>query len=382
LIFVDGLKGAATDRVSVIRTGFVRSQSDNSTVVFSGFSLILSGQLPLELIMFDYLVLCLLALYAIYNYSKLRARRMVGDMPGPYQWLTPDSALMLGCSKFFPPTIPLLNLPLLPFRFDPDYKYVSRTFFAKFNSDIVSVRSLTTQFVLVRDPDAVKQIVSSHKLYPKGLRIWKATDVFGPHIASTEGSMWRLHRRIASPTFSERNTLLVHEQTVKYCLEMFSEWEQLRRVNQDSGPVVVDVHGASTKLALHIISAAGFGMDIPWADGDQIPEGHKLSFGYVLTMSTLKLFERYAFPEFIRRSVPIEYFKDMDLIYQELDLYLEEVLRKAYDQAQNPLVEKADLIYSLVLAALQEGHDSSSLTRLQLKSDAFAFLVAGMIHIP
>jgi cytochrome P450 len=319
--------------------------------------------------MFDYFIIFCLAFYALFNYSKLFAKRKVGDMPGPFQIVTPDSFILLGLGPYLPQKI--FGIEFLPNRTAVLKRDAYERYFKKYNSDIIAFKSPSTVQLMVASPDMAKTIIANKTTFPKNQVIWQASNVYGPHIASTESDEWKIHRKIAAPSFSEKNNRLVHDQTVKFCNELFQQLDA-------QPPEVVPVAEIMPKLTMHIVAAAGYGINIPLAESDAVPPGHKMPLNQTLGLATEKLYERHLFPSWIRKNSPMKFFSDLNTVYDELDKWLEEVLEVAYENVKNPLMERSDLIYSLVEASLGTGEHPPLLSRDSLKSDAFAFLVAGM----
>ena len=50
-------------------------------------------------------------------------------------------------------------------------------------------------------------------------------DVYGRNVVTTEGQEWRLHRKVTSRPFSEKNNQLVHEETVRQTEQMMQAWD-------------------------------------------------------------------------------------------------------------------------------------------------------------
>lgn len=55
--------------------------------------------------------------------------------------------------------------------------------------------------------------------------IAEVLDIYGRNVITSEGATWRLHRKITSRPFSERNNQLVHEESVRQALQMMESWE-------------------------------------------------------------------------------------------------------------------------------------------------------------
>ena len=93
-------------------------------------------------------------------------------------------------------------------------------------------------------------------MFPKIARIIKSAQKFayGPNILMSEHDEWRKHRRIAGPSFTETNNVLVWESTVGVILGYFNKW------NQDGKEAIVkesDFLEVSTQIAYMVFSTAG-----------------------------------------------------------------------------------------------------------------------------
>jgi len=70
----------------------------------------------------------------------------------------------------------------------------------------------------------------------------------------TEHDEWRMHRRIAGPSFTEGNNALVWESTMEIVLGYFIKW------NQDGKGNIVrvsDFTEVTTQIAFMVFSTAG-----------------------------------------------------------------------------------------------------------------------------
>jgi cytochrome P450 len=61
-------------------------------------------------------------------------------------------------------------------------------------------------------------------------------DIYGRNVVTTEGQEWRLHRKVTSRPFSEKNNQLVHDETVRQTTQMMNSWDS-RAIN---GQVQID----------------------------------------------------------------------------------------------------------------------------------------------
>jgi cytochrome P450 len=60
--------------------------------------------------------------------------------------------------------------------------------------------------------------------------------IYGKNVATTVGDEWRLHRKITSRVFSQKNNQLVHSETTRQTLQMMESWER----ESHDGSVVIE----------------------------------------------------------------------------------------------------------------------------------------------
>jgi len=150
-------------------------------------------------------------------------------------------------------------------------------------------------------------------------------------------------------------------------LGLFENW------GVDKPEVVVDhCVDITLPIALFAIGMAGFGRSVSWAEGENVPKGHQLSFKDAMhTVSTyvqVKLVApkwAYSFSKFLR---------GIQLAFDELELYFQEMI----DARKNSEVkaERYDLL-SALLDASEEDTEEVKLTNQELVGNIFMFLVAG-----
>jgi hypothetical protein len=166
-------------------------------------------------------------------------------------------------------------------------------------------RQLKTDFFLTVSPggilgftcdaDVISQIVSRRNDFTKPLEMYGLLNIFGRNVVSTEGALWRQHRKITSPPFTEKNNALVWKESLSQAQAMLRSWIG---ESGKGGKTVTDFLGDTTRLPLHVISRAGFGVRMMWpgqegenlATGEkgtslgsaEAPEGHTMSYSIAL----------------------------------------------------------------------------------------------------
>lgn len=134
--------------------------------------------------------------------------------------------------------------------------------------------------VNVADPDVIVQITTRRNDFPKPIEVYNSVNLFGDNVVGTEGSVWRHHRKITSPPFTEKSNVLVFQESIRQAQAMLAGWVGPQGGNSKT---IMDVAGDAMRLSLHVISRAGFGVRLHWPHEEAgkdvaLTNGHKLSY--------------------------------------------------------------------------------------------------------
>jgi len=130
----------------------------------------------------------------------------------------------------------------------------------------------------VADAEAISQITSRRNDFPKPLEMYGAVDIYGKNVVSTEGSVWRHHRKIVSAPFTEKNNLLVWRESLHQAQAMLQGW---MASGDGTNALVKNVSEDTMRLSLHVISRAGFGVRLSWpheSKQEKTSKGHTMSY--------------------------------------------------------------------------------------------------------
>ena len=172
--------------------------------------------------------------------------------------------------------------------------------FAKYGSDTLLLVAPGKCVVMTADAAVMSQITTRRGDFPKPLEVYGSLMLYGANVVTTEGQIWRAHRKITSPPFSEKNNRLVWAEAIFQSQSMIHSW-----MHGGTRSRTIDTIGKdSMRLTLHIISRAGFGRRMQWpmrseggkenrsdrpvdsaVKGTEIDEGHTIN--YSDTLSTL-----------------------------------------------------------------------------------------------
>ena len=102
----------------------------------------------------------------------------------------------------------------------------------------------------------VQPIFQNRTAFPKVARTIKASQEFGygPNIVISDHDEWRKHRRIAGPSFTESNNVLVWESAIDIILGYFIKWN---RDGHGSTIKVSNFTEVTTQIAYMVFSTAG-----------------------------------------------------------------------------------------------------------------------------
>jgi len=76
---------------------------------------------------------------------------------------------------------------------------------------------------------------------------------YGPSLANSEHDEWRKHRRIAGPSFTESNSVLVWEASIEIILGYFIKWNQ---DGKGSTVKLSDSRNVTTQIAFMVFATA------------------------------------------------------------------------------------------------------------------------------
>jgi cytochrome P450 len=190
--------------------------------------------------------------------------------------------------------------------------------------------------VSVADADAISQITTRRVDFPKPIDLYGSLDVFGKNVVSTEGAIWRHHRKICSPPFTERNNRVVWKESLQQATSMMAGW--MGPEDEVSEPLS-DVSDQAMRLSLHVISRAGFGVSLTWPHEDEhvqeAPPGHKLTFKDALTALLDNLLVVLIFPKWLMKWAPNKTLNETHEAYVEWGQYMREMYVKKRDEIKS-----------------------------------------------
>ena len=134
--------------------------------------------------------------------------------------------------------------------------------FVKVGKDLFLTISPTMIHCFVADAEAMTQITTRRTDFPKPLEMYTSLDLYGKNLVSTEGPDWRMHRKLAAPSFGEKNNELVWVESLHHTKSLLGLW-----TGEDGrgGATIADPSAGAMNFALYVISSAGFDIRVVWS---------------------------------------------------------------------------------------------------------------------
>ncbi|ETI23747.1 hypothetical protein G647_05553 [Cladophialophora carrionii CBS 160.54] len=262
-------------------------------------------------------------------------------------------------------------------RYRPHQKY----------GDVFAIVSPKRTEIVVNDPVAAVEVQSHYKTWLKPGPLYEIFDTFGPNVLSLNGEDWQRHRRIVNPAFREQNNKLVWNESLRQARQMIRVATERPGAQQ----TMLDVRNDCVLIAMHVLSAAGFGHVHDFDGGfREIPDGHNTSLAEALKFLLQNIIFGVLFKDVVvlRWIFPALYRQMRDMA-KEFRQYMEELI--AYNRAITQgggSSYSADIVSALVEADEAAKRDQKSaangimakpmhLTDAELLGDLYIFNLAG-----
>lgn len=131
--------------------------------------------------------------------------------------------------------------------------------------------------------EAMANVTSRWHDFPKPTEVYSRVDLYGKSIMTTEGDEWKRHRKIVAPAFAERSNMMVWKESLRQAQGMLQSWSRMAGNNSDN-MLINDAARGTERVALHVISGAGFGVSQLWDGEDEKQLGKNVVPGFNTAM--------------------------------------------------------------------------------------------------
>jgi cytochrome P450 len=243
-----------------------------------------------------------------------------------------------------------------------------------------------------QNAEAIRQITARRESFPKDTTDYQILSMFGQNVLVVEGSLWRMHRKVTSASFNEKNAAHTFAEAINQTQGLIAKW---------LGPdgrghkTITTVEKDTMTLALNIIGYVGFGLRLLWpgqtlpADADpalakygslEPPPGHTMSFAHALASTLEHILILLLVPWPVLKRLPFKWAKQTWEAKENYLAYMDEFLHDKIAEVRqgDQPKDSMDIMGQLVRAKYGKSNsDSSELSDSDIIGNAFIIIVAG-----
>ncbi|KAL2074669.1 hypothetical protein VTL71DRAFT_8448 [Oculimacula yallundae] len=228
--------------------------------------------------------------------------------------------------------------------------------------------------IVVADADVADDVLTRYKDFIKPKSMYEALELFGPNVDTVNGKVWQRQRRLTTPPFNERNSSLVWRESIIQAKDMMRFWTSV------GGDGISKTTSDTMTLALHVLTAAGFGKPYDFEGGvTKLTGDHKLSY-----KDSLRLILRNFGVAFLietkqpTTSVPRSMIAGISTAIKDFKQYMEEMIDE--ERAKIGTAQANDNLMSVLVHASEseaQGIERAGLTREEMLGNLFIYNLAG-----
>ncbi|KAL2178023.1 cytochrome P450 [Thermothelomyces heterothallicus CBS 202.75] len=348
--------------------------------------------------------------YVLGLYKNVAKARKTGL---PYL-VVPISPINLAWQLTFTFWVPLIKL--LPkslwenwlFVMIPEWAYhTGQTHWDRLGTESFLVASPGHLALYTQSAEVIHQVTQRREAFPKNIAQYGILEMFGRNVLTTEGALWRLHRKITSASFNEKNAAHTFAQAIHQTKGMLDMWFGPDGAKTGTTGTIRSLEHDTMTWALNIIGYVGFGLRLLWP-GETMPKdvdpklakygslnppaGHSLTFADSLAKTLERIVAILVYNETILRLLPFKFAKEAYQGKRNYLQYMDEFLRDKIDETRRgvPQREGMDIMGQLVQSSYGSESekagstgakgDSTSTFKLSdadIIGNAFIMIVAG-----
>jgi cytochrome P450 len=225
------------------------------------------------------------------------------------------------------------------------------------HGDYVSVRFGPFRYMIVNEPDAVRQVlVDNHRNYKKSRNYQGLKLVLGEGLVTSEGDFWRRQRRLAQPAFHKERLASFVRTMVSDTTAMLERW----RAGGASGSF--DVHHEMMRLTLRIVTRTLFSTDSD-ADADAVGRAMTVAIDHVNEYSDAII------------RIPTWLPTPKNMRFRAARRTLDALVLRIIDERRKATDKPNDLLTMLMSA--QDEETREQMTDRQLRDEVMTLVAAG-----
>ncbi|RYO73973.1 hypothetical protein DL766_006226 [Monosporascus sp. MC13-8B] len=237
--------------------------------------------------------------------------------------------------------------------------------------------------LLTDNAEAIHQITSKREAFPKPTGSYTILSQYGDNVLTTEGAVWRMHRKVTSASFNEKNAALVFRESIHQARGLISQW---LGPDGQGNKTIKSVEHDTMSLMLNIIGYVGFGLRLLWPGQTlppgtdpklakyatlDAPEGHTMSFTDSLASTLRHLLILLILPKWLLNILP---YKRAKMAVESESNYLKYMYEFLHDKIEDVRTGNAeegmDIMGQLVRTSYGDKPTNGSTTATGTKKEA------------
>jgi len=232
--------------------------------------------------------------------------------------------------------------------------------------------------LIVADPKVVTYVNSKRAEFPKPPNTGAIINIYGRNVINADGEVWRFHRRVTGPAFSERIHRAVWQESMNQARCMMQSWLTSSECKADS--ISIPSIGDDTlHLGLNVITGAAYGCPLAWNESPPCASPINLSYRASVEQLTAHLMPIFLTPRWLLRLAP----RDSTWgraweAYSAFGGYMRGMLDRERAHMNAGECTEENLLTALIRAEeLQDEKESRKMDVQEVMGNAFIFLFAG-----
>lgn len=344
--------------------------------------------------------------YAVFSYfAAWRRNVLIARKTGLKYFVVHASPIGLWWQlgiKIWSPMIKILPKWIWEYRLlvmTPDWAYsTGQKVFEYLGTDTFLTVSPYDILMYTQDAEVIHRITQRREAFPKDIDKYSLLSMFGHNVLTTEAQTWRLHRKVTSASFNEKNAAHTFSEAIYQTRGMLDELFGAGGETKGTTKTITTLEHDTMTWALNVIGYVGFGLRLLWPnqkmpeDTDpklvkygslDPPDGHSITFAKSVERTLDKIITILVFPDFLLKHLP---FKFASYTYEAKANYLQymdEFLRDKAKEAQagESTKEGMDIMGQLVQSKYglspSEKAKQAGLDDAEIVGNAFIMIVAG-----
>jgi len=154
----------------------------------------------------------------------------------------------------------------------PEWAYhTGQTHWDRLGTETFLVASPGHLALYSQSAEVIHQVTQRREAFPKNIAQYGILEMFGRNVLTTEGALWRLHRKVTSASFNEKNAAHTFAQAIQQTRGMLNMWLGPDGAKTGVTKTIRSLEHDTMTWALNIIGYVGFGLRLLWP-GETLPK--------------------------------------------------------------------------------------------------------------